>query len=127
MAVILSIGLSGKAENSIVRVYRGRPMTLLGLVLTTVILALLNCLIIVALSALIRLHIRLIKYDFTAYEYILYKRDRKDRLRSLKKGDIDQADFDYEEERALDQGVKKRSKIIREIKQEERDKARANR
>jgi hypothetical protein len=54
--------------------------------------------------------------DLTAYEYLLYQRDREKRLQFLTDGIITQGEFDEENQRVL-QDIRrvKRSKIIREV------------
>lgn len=128
VAICLVLGTSADANESLKQTYAAKPVSTVGLVIVHIGLMILNTLIVLGIGALISLHMKLISFDFTAYEYIVYKRDRKERLQQLKDGDIDKATFEYEEEKALSkQGVKKRSKIIREIKQEEKEKAKQRR
>jgi hypothetical protein len=83
----------------------------------------LNTLIIVFTGLLIKLHIKLIKTDFTAYEYLVYKQEKKDLKKELKAGDISETVYKKKIEKLLDrENRKKRSKIIHQIKKEERDK-----
>lgn len=68
-------------------------------------------------SSILLLHIKLYKIDFTAYEYLLYQRDRKERFKDLKSGVISQKEFDEENKQAFADIQKiKRSKIIHEVK-----------
>ena len=85
----------------------------------------LNSLIIVFTGLLIKLHIKLIKTDFTAYEYLVYKQEKKTLKKELKEGDINETVYKKKIEKLLDrENRKKRSKIIHQIKSEERAKRR---
>jgi hypothetical protein len=76
-----------------------------------------NCIVILFCISLLKLHIKLLKSDFTTFEYINYNRGRRERLKKLKKNEISQAEFDYEEKIAFKKrGTTKRSKIIRDVK-----------
>lgn len=71
---------------------------------------------------LLKLHYKLTKYDFTTYEYILYSEGRKERLKRLKKKYITQEQFETIEKKALNREIKKRSKIIKEVNEENEQK-----
>ena len=69
--------------------------------------------IVVFTVLLIRLHIKLLKTDFTAYEYLVYKAEKKEIKRDLKDGDIDEEEYKSKIAELLDrENRKKRSKII---------------
>ena len=77
----------------------------------------LNFWVMIFTSSILLLHIKLYKIDFTAYEYLLYQRDRKERFKDLKSGVISQKEFDEENKQAFADIQKiKRSKIIHEVK-----------
>ena len=76
----------------------------------------LNFWVMIFTSSILLLHIKLYKIDFTAYEYLLYQRDRKERFKDLKSGVISQKEFDEENKQAFADIQKiKRSKIIHEV------------
>ena len=78
------------------------------------------CVFIFAFTLLL-LHYKLYKLDLTAYEYLLYKRERSEKLEYLKDGIISQEEFDEEDKRCLEEIRKvKRSKIIHEVKQKDK-------
>ena len=69
--------------------------------------------------SLILLHIKLRKIGLTAYEYIVFKEEREERLDDLKEGRITEAEFQEEERQAQeDLRKKKKSKIIHQINKE---------
>lgn len=70
-------------------------------------------------TSLILLHIKLRKIGLTAYEYIVYKDEREERLDDLMNGRITQEEFDEEEKQAQeDLRKKKKSRIIHQINKE---------
>ena len=69
--------------------------------------------IVIFTGLLIRLHIKLIKTDFTAYEYLVYKSEKKEVKKDLKCGNINEEDYKKQISNLLDrENRKKRSKII---------------
>lgn len=74
-----------------------------------------SSLILFGIILLIKLHIRLTKYDFTTYEYIQYLYDRKDLEYKLKKKKISKDKFKELDMKARNNKFKKRSRIIKEV------------
>lgn len=101
--------------------YYGSNANRFGVALFVLTMILLNFWVEVFTVSLIFLHYKLHKMDLTAYEYILYQRDRKERLVALREGRVTQEEFD-EEDREILQDIRKikRSKIIREVKKNDR-------
>jgi hypothetical protein len=72
-------------------------------------------------ATLIWLHIKLKNWGLTAYEFIVYKDEKEERLELLKLGEITQAQFDEEEKKAMeDIRKKKKSRIIHQINKEDK-------
>ena len=87
-----------------------------------------NFAIIFFTTALLKLHVKLIKTDFTAYEYLVYKDKKKDLKSQLKNNEIDQTGYEDGIKEALDKdNRKKRSKIVKKIKDDEREMKRKER
>ena len=63
-----------------------------------------NILIIIFTTKLIALHIKLIKTDYTAYEYLIYKQDKQDWKDELKEDVITQEQYDKLVAEARDKG-----------------------
>ena len=107
-------------EEGLERVYSEKVNHILIAILAIFFL-ILNFWVIIFTSSLLLLHIKLYTIDFTAYEYLLYQRDRKERLKELKSGTITQQEFDEEDKLAFADIRKiKRSKIIHEVKRKTR-------
>lgn len=67
-------------------------------------------------TTLLWLHIKLKKWGLTAYEYIIFKEEKQERLEKLQNGLISQEQFDEEEKAAMeDIRKKKKSSIIHQI------------
>jgi hypothetical protein len=80
-----------------------------------------NTMIIIFTVLLIKLHIKLNKTDFTAYEYLMYKSDKKDWKTQLKDKEISKEEYEEKVKEVLNrENRKKRSKIVHEIKKEEK-------
>ena len=80
-----------------------------------------SVMIVVFTFLLIRLHIKLLKTDFTAYEYLVYKAEKKDVKKDLKLGNINDEEYKDQIKQLLDrENRKKRSKIIHQVKAEEK-------
>lgn len=78
--------------------------------------------IIVFTVLLIRLHIKLLKTDFTAYEYLVFQSDRDEWKEELDAETITKEEYDSRVKEALNrENRKKRSKIIHQIKQDEKE------
>lgn len=60
-------------------------------------------------------------FDFTTYEYIQYLDERKDRVYKLKHKKITKEKFNELEKKARDKQFKKRSKIIKEVNDDNND------
>ena len=60
-------------------------------------------------------------FDFTTYEYIQYLDERKDRVYKLKHKKITKEKFNELEKNARDKQFKKRSKIIKEVNDDNND------
>jgi len=90
----------------------------IAIAIVIITLAGISSVIMIGIVLLIYLHIKLMKYDFTTFEYIQYKNDRKERLYKLKKKKITKERFMELEEKALSKTTKKRSKIIKEVTEE---------
>lgn len=100
------------------RYYNSEPNRY-ALVAYIAVLMLLGCLIVFFTSSLIWLHIKLYKWGLTAYEFIVYKDEKQERLEALQSGLITQEQYDEEEKKALeDIRKKKKSSIIHQINQE---------
>ena len=56
----------------------------------------LNCWVIVFTVTLMILHIKLYRINFTAYEYLLFQKCKKERMKQLKDGTITKEQFDEE-------------------------------
>lgn len=101
--------------------YYNADLNQYGLVAYIVIINLLCGLIVFFTASLIWLHIKLKKWGLTAYEFIVYKDEKEERLERLKLGEITQAQFDEEEKQAMeDIRKKKKSKIIHQINKEDK-------
>ena len=72
-----------------------------GTLVIMLVMCVMNGIVVIFCLSLVRLHIKLLKWDFTTYEYILYTRGRKERLRKLKRDEISREEFDYEERMAF--------------------------
>lgn len=104
--------ISSKYSNSLV-------VTIVILILTLITI---SSAIFIGIVLLIYLHIKLTKYDFTTYEYIHYKIDRKDRLYRLRHKTMTKERFNELEKKALSKSTKKRSKIIKEVNEDNENK-----
>jgi hypothetical protein len=92
-----------------------------GCALVVFILICFNFCVFIFAFTLLLLHSKLYRLDLTAYEYLLYKRERSEKLEYLKDGIISQEEFDEEDKRCLEEIRKvKRSKIIHEVKQKDK-------
>ena len=70
-------------------------------------------------SSLLHLHYKLSKYGITAYEFIVYKDEKQERLQKLEEGKITQEQWEEEEKKSqMDMKKKKKSKIIHQISKE---------
>lgn len=91
-----------------------KPSTTISWIILNLAINILNLIFTITLLSL---HYSLLKLDLTAYEYILFQKDKKLRLEWLKDGAITQEEFDEENKRAMDDiRTIKRSKIIRNVR-----------
>ena len=99
--------------------FYGTDLNEYGLVVYVIILNLLCALIVFFTSTLIWLHIKLKRWGLTAYEYIVYKDEKEERLEWYKAGEITKEQYEEQERQALeDIRKKKSSKIIHQINKE---------
>ena len=84
-------------------------------VIIVIITATISFVICIGVILLVKLHIKLMRFDFTTYEYIQYLDERRERLHKLKNKRITKETFDELEKKARDKQFKKRSKIIKEV------------
>jgi hypothetical protein len=76
-----------------------------------------NILILIFTISLLSLHYSLLKLDLTAYEFILYQKDKKERLEWLRDGLITQEELVNDDKSAMDEiRTTTRSKIIRNVR-----------
>jgi hypothetical protein len=80
-----------------------------------VILVIISGVILTGIILLLKLHFKLMKYDFTTYEYVQYMSDRRDLEFKLKNKKITKEKFKELDAKARDKKFKKRSKIIKEV------------
>ena len=86
-----------------------------------------NICVLVFTTTLIYFHYKLYKLDLTAYEFLIYKRDRKERLSYLRDGIITQEEFDEEDQRVIHDIRKiKKSKIIHAVKSKNKNRYNGN-
>lgn len=91
-----------------------KPSTTVSWIVLNLVINILNLIFTISLLSL---HYSLLKLDLTAYEYILFQKDKKLRSEWLKDGAITQEEFDEENKRAMDDiRTIKRSKIIRNVR-----------
>lgn len=113
---ILCFSSNSKLMSSFGTFYSDSPNNY-GIAMLTLGLIIENSLILVFTSTLLLLHYKLYRLDLTAYEYLLYCRDRKERVELLKAGVITKDEFEEEDRVAIEDIRKiKRSKIIREVR-----------
>lgn len=79
-----------------------------GLVAYVGFLQLICALIVYFTTSLILLHIKLHKWGVTAYEFIVYKEDKKERLEQFNDGIITEEEFNEQERQALEDIRKKK-------------------
>lgn len=91
---------------------RGISIFMSLLILAMIII---SSVIFIGICLLLKLHIKLLRFDFTTFEYIQYLEDRKDRVYKLKNKKITKEKFDELEMKARSKINVKRSKIIKEV------------
>lgn len=122
VSVISAIAAKKRFDEGFVSMY-GHEVNRMAVVLVLLVVAVLDCCVLIFTGSLLIFHARLYRIDFTAYEYLLYQRNRKERLEELKNGTITQDQFDAEDRRAFKNIRKvKRSKIIHEVKKHKKTK-----
>lgn len=115
-AIVYLVVVFGKKDKS------HSPGLSIFLLICVIFSCLIGCLICIGIFLLLKLHYKLLKFDFTTYEYIQYQNSRKDRLKRLKKKQISKEKFDELEQKARNKELKKRSKIIKEVTEENEQK-----
>lgn len=116
--VITALADKGKFQEGFQEFY-GADLNRFGLAFFIVLLNVLCALIVFFTASLILLHIKLKKIGLTAYEYIVFKDEREERLELYNAGEMSEGEFQEEERKAQeDLRMKKKSKIIHQINKE---------